>query len=186
MTMMDNKLDLRACPHCSLPDIIVERRPRAGWYCVCSSCLSQGPTNATKDDAITSWNRRSSDEQAEVVGALERGEVLPKLANCGHYLAEDNTGQWHYINHANTWQPYPGPTTPEALAMAYASPPAVAAGGVTEAITRYVALFTEDEIFSDCIEAVERSLSDEPLIAAKAVAAINALRPTPPSRGEGE
>lgn len=57
-------------------------------------------------DINEGWSRSSED-------------VLPKLANCGHYLAEDNTGQWHYINHANTWQAYPGP-------------PAVAAGGVTE------------------------------------------------------
>jgi len=45
-------------------------------------------------------------------------EALPKLTNCGHYLAEDNAGHWHYLNHANEWQPYPGPQTPLAKAIA--------------------------------------------------------------------
>lgn len=36
-------------------------------------------------------------------------EGLPKLDNCGKYLAQDNTGQWHYINHAGTWQGCPPP-----------------------------------------------------------------------------
>lgn len=35
---------------------------------------------------------------------------LPRLANCGRYLAEDNTGQWHYINHAGEWQTCPPPS----------------------------------------------------------------------------
>ncbi len=64
----------------------------------------------------------SGGEPEPVADALERGLVLPKLANCGHYIAEDNTGQWHYINHANTWQTYPGPSTPLARSIADASP----------------------------------------------------------------
>ena len=35
---------------------------------------------------------------------------LPRLANCGRYLAEDNVGQWHYINHAGEWQTCPPPS----------------------------------------------------------------------------
>jgi hypothetical protein len=41
---------------------------------------------------------------------LEAAEARPpKLGNCGTDLAHDNKGQWHYINHANTWQLCPGP-----------------------------------------------------------------------------
>lgn len=34
---------------------------------------------------------------------------IPRLPNCGSYLAKDNTGQWHYLNHAGTWQTCPAP-----------------------------------------------------------------------------
>jgi len=36
-------------------------------------------------------------------------DILPRLENCGRYLAQDNKGQWHYINHAGTWQGCPPP-----------------------------------------------------------------------------
>jgi hypothetical protein len=39
-----------------------------------------------------------------------RPKEIPLLENCGEYLAHDNKGQWHYINHAGTWQGYQGPT----------------------------------------------------------------------------
>ncbi len=41
----------------------------------------------------------------------ERKEVgvIPCLSNCGKYLAQDNTGNWHYLNHAGTWQGFQGP-----------------------------------------------------------------------------
>ena len=38
-----------------------------------------------------------------------KAEELPRLENCGRYLAQDNKGQWHYINHAGTWQACPPP-----------------------------------------------------------------------------
>lgn len=31
---------------------------------------------------------------------------IPLLENCGRYYAQDNAGQWHYLNHARTWQTY--------------------------------------------------------------------------------
>jgi hypothetical protein len=34
---------------------------------------------------------------------------IPRLPNCGRYIAQDNKGQWHYLNHAGTWQCYQGP-----------------------------------------------------------------------------
>lgn len=42
------------------------------------------------------------------------GVDIPRMENCGRYLAEDNKGQWHYLNHANTWQTFQGPSTIEA------------------------------------------------------------------------
>jgi hypothetical protein len=35
--------------------------------------------------------------------------VLPKLDNCGMYWAKTNDGNWHYLNHAKTWQRFQGP-----------------------------------------------------------------------------
>lgn len=37
-------------------------------------------------------------------------ETIPKLANCGRYLAQTNDGRWHYLNHAESWHSYQGPT----------------------------------------------------------------------------
>lgn len=34
---------------------------------------------------------------------------VPKLENCGMYWAKTNDGNWHYLNHANTWQGFQGP-----------------------------------------------------------------------------
>lgn len=33
-------------------------------------------------------------------------QSIPLLENCGRYYAQDNAGQWHYLNHARTWQAY--------------------------------------------------------------------------------
>lgn len=43
----------------------------------------------------------------QVVSVLDT--AIPPLANCGTYLAQDNQGQWHYLNHARTWQACPPP-----------------------------------------------------------------------------
>jgi len=45
-----------------------------------------------------------NDKTPEAVNRL-----LPRLDNCGTYLAKDNKGQWHYLNHANSWCTYQGP-----------------------------------------------------------------------------
>lgn len=44
---------------------------------------------------------------------------LPRLENCGAYIAQDNQGNWFYLNHANTWQGYQGPSagTPARMVM---------------------------------------------------------------------
>lgn len=40
------------------------------------------------------------------VAELE-ANTIPKLPDCGQFLAKDCRGQWHYINHAGTWQGMP-------------------------------------------------------------------------------
>lgn len=35
-------------------------------------------------------------------------EHVPRLENCGRYLACNNKGQWFYINHGGTWQTFQG------------------------------------------------------------------------------
>lgn len=51
---------------------------------------------------------------------------LPRLENCGTYLAKDNRDQWHYLNHAHTWQAYQGPSVAPGL-----EPPVTPIGGET-------------------------------------------------------
>lgn len=69
---------------------------------------------------------KSIEETGDAIERIARAmlaataEKLPKLDNCGKYLAEDNNGQWHYVNHAGTWQgcPPPFPLTKEREAPA--------------------------------------------------------------------
>lgn len=35
-------------------------------------------------------------------------DSIPRLENCGRYLACNNKGQWFYINHGGTWQTFQG------------------------------------------------------------------------------
>lgn len=43
-------------------------------------------------------------EAPDVSGtADEELRTIPRLPNCGKFYAKDNTGQWHYINHAGRW-----------------------------------------------------------------------------------
>lgn len=49
------------------------------------------------------------DDTTDVAG------FVPRLDSGGTYLAKDNKGQWHYLNHAGTWQGYAGPLTQEPL-----------------------------------------------------------------------
>lgn len=59
-----------------------------------------------------------ADYEQRILSALEpspihKGEVIPRLPNCGKYLAQDNAGNWHYLNHAGTWQGFQGPQEAE-------------------------------------------------------------------------
>lgn len=75
---------------------------------------SPAPSSAGGDNAAgpvealleTAW-QAILDAPALSAGATGN---LPRLANCGRYLAEDNTGQWHYINHVGEWQACPPPS----------------------------------------------------------------------------
>ena len=40
--------------------------------------------------------------------SLSSAPPIPRLPNCGRYMAIDNNGQWHYLNHAGTWQAFQG------------------------------------------------------------------------------
>lgn len=46
--------------------------------------------------------------QADAGVATVEDCTIPRLANCGRYMAMDNAGQRYYLNHANTWQAYQG------------------------------------------------------------------------------
>ena len=35
-------------------------------------------------------------------------ETIPKLENCGRFLACNNKGEWFYINHGGIWQTFQG------------------------------------------------------------------------------
>lgn len=41
--------------------------------------------------------------------------TIPRLENCGVYWARDNSGFWHYLNHAGSWQGFRGPVDPDPL-----------------------------------------------------------------------
>lgn len=43
------------------------------------------------------------------------GRDIKRLDNCGQYWAKDNRGGWHYLNHADTWQSFQGPSVNESL-----------------------------------------------------------------------
>ena len=140
----------------------------------CTSCECEGPdVSATETEAIAAWNRRSSDEQAEVVGvpaatiiAMRDALIAGELNEAYHQLytvADPEFCQmepWRNLEHK----------------AALASPPAVAAGGVT--VTREMA-----EDARDLLRLYARTPAWANL-ANRFEAALNAL-PTPPSRGEG-
>lgn len=69
---------LTPCPFCSLPDIIVERKNRVGYFATCTSCLSQGPTQSSRAEAAEAWNRRL--QYGEAIGAgWERHSIEDRL-----------------------------------------------------------------------------------------------------------
>jgi peptidoglycan hydrolase CwlO-like protein len=59
------------------------------------------------EDAVRTASEAMERDVPALLDRLEAAEARPpKLGNCGTYLAHDNKGQWHYLNHANTWQAY--------------------------------------------------------------------------------
>lgn len=54
------------------------------------------------------YSRAYVEDVARAIMAA-KAECMPNLGNTGTYLAKDNAGQWHYINHAGTWQGCPPP-----------------------------------------------------------------------------
>jgi hypothetical protein len=46
---------------------------------------------------------------AQEISNIIKRRTIPRLDNCGVHIAQDNKGQWYYLNHADTWQTYQGP-----------------------------------------------------------------------------
>jgi len=127
---MNKEQELRPCPWCNgaaQPPIYSLGR----WFCRCTKCGTSGPSfshggphageaeiSAAKDQAIAAWNRRSSDEQAEVVAVAWEG-IQPDGITSDITRKRAKAEMWEH----NGWIVRP----------LYVSPPAVAAGGVTEA-----------------------------------------------------
>lgn len=88
------------------------------------TCMKCGKAGLTLKDIDQECDNPSRMKQDEALIAAIAGDEkgFPKLENCGTYLAKDNTGQWHYINHANTWQtcppPFPDPVAVQAAGVA--------------------------------------------------------------------
>lgn len=62
-----------------------------------------GTVNELRDE-----NARLEAENAN----LRSGEglmTIKRLENCSMFWAKTNDGRWHYLNHADTWQPFQGP-----------------------------------------------------------------------------
>jgi hypothetical protein len=125
---MNTEQEVRPCPHCGMP-VTLQTSKTLGdrlFVIACpniSPCANSGlgtyVVAGKRDEAIAAWNRRSSDEQAEVVGwAYER---LTHLMIAG----EDR-----WIKHLSETEPRPSDNIRNVRRL-YASPPAVAAGGVT-------------------------------------------------------
>jgi Lar family restriction alleviation protein len=125
---MNKEQELRPCPFCGGDASIHEFADVPD----CGGCHALGPVADTVDDAIAAWNRRSSDEQAEVVGP-QTIETRNELAGFIEFINEDVPVIVRDLD------------APAAIlidmntrkVVGYrvydpASPPAVAAGGVTE------------------------------------------------------
>ena len=121
---MGNEQELRPCPFCG-KTLTATRSGLAGDHD--DDCfIRQTAVDTSDPKALARWNRRSSDEQAEVVA--------------WRWKWPDSLGAWSYgatVPHEHGAQvAYHG--KPEYAEPLFASPPAVAAGGVTEAVEQLV------------------------------------------------
>lgn len=129
---MDKEQELRPCPFCGgtnmmvLPRTCDQNTPYdpndRGMPAVrCMTCYGEavGKDWSGPETAVAAWNRRSSDEQAEPLAYM------------------DETGRAFCIEDGApikaAFDAIPAPPVGKKLLPLYASPPAVAAGGVTEA-----------------------------------------------------
>lgn len=120
--------DLKPCPFCGGK---AQRMGHAGgieFFCGNHDCIVQPCNHSTNErDALSAWNTRAVPEVPELVryrlnslGELvysENGQyvlhsqaaeiirsMIPRVNNCGRYIAERNDGTLLYLNHGNTWQ----------------------------------------------------------------------------------
>lgn len=129
---------LKPCPFCGGKAVLSNDHVSAvgTFYAgLCTGCGARGAQWSAEATAIAAWNRRSSDEQAEVVGHTAN------CCNCGRIVdtreeaeggdkfgAEASDGRW--LCSMECWDAVFRDEGP------YASPPAVAKGGVTEEMVR--------------------------------------------------
>lgn len=145
---MNKEQEVRPCPFCGSPaeyeqdpfDADKDTPVVQTVGCKNEDCIGYMPRKffATKRDARAAWNRR--DEQAEVVGWRPASEKPVAISVIARFM-DDELGDWVYsvfdppfyrLGEYTEWLPL------SALSgNLYASPPAVAKGGVTEALTWY-------------------------------------------------
>lgn len=117
---MDKEQELRPCPFCSrrliMKDPVLRKWVHPLETQTDVDCAGSAIEVSDNPVRIAAWNRRSSDEQAEVVGWTDEAEIKA-LAEHGHGLinARRDEGAGFVV-------------------PLYRAPPAVAAGGVTEAL----------------------------------------------------
>jgi len=123
---MNTEQELRPCPFCGGTNIALVNGGLGNRFAHCDGCRAS-TDDGSEERAIAAWNRRSSDEQAEVVawqvtqydpnGRLYDSVSLVRGSLPDYYRTE----RWGSSGHA-MWEVIP----------LYRSPPAVAAGGVTD------------------------------------------------------
>lgn len=165
---------LKPCPFCGGTNIALLNGGLGNRFVHCDDCRAT-TDDGSEERAIAAWNRRSSDEQAEVVAwqwqqckSLQPGVWPEQWNNIELRPGGDRTQYWRDL----------AARIPDEVRVRplYASPPAVAAGGVT--VTREMA-----EDARDLLRLYARTPAWANL-ANRFEAALNAI-PTPPSRGEG-
>jgi len=175
---MNTGQELRPCKACGQPEGHIGAN--GGWlWGECWNCDYRTSFHRSAEEAQEEWNRRSSDEQAEVVGWrdlltearewVELAPALPGLDPADEHLVRDLLKRID--------------------AYLLASHPAVAAGGVTEerveAAAREFLLHKGETPWRVTRRGAELWEDYAPAMRAALTAALAAPLPTPPSRGEG-